>query len=118
MSEKIAIILIRSLIRVKPDVKHTFKLLGLTRKNSCIVVDETENIRRMLQKVKDYATWGIINAETLKLLEKRKEEGKKMIRLAPPRKGFGPRGVKVPFVMNGALGNRLDKINDLISRMM
>ena len=43
---------------------------------------------------------------------------KPYFRLNPPRKGFGRKGIKVDFKIGGALGERKEKINDLIKRMM
>ena len=43
---------------------------------------------------------------------------KKVFRLNPPRKGFGRAGIKKSFRQSGALGDRKEKINDLIKRMM
>jgi large subunit ribosomal protein L30 len=43
---------------------------------------------------------------------------KKVFRLKPPRKGFGRKGIKKTFVQGGALGDRKEKINDLIKRMV
>jgi len=43
---------------------------------------------------------------------------KKFFRLGMPRKGFGRKGIKVPFSLGGALGYRKDQINDLIKRMV
>jgi large subunit ribosomal protein L30 len=39
-------------------------------------------------------------------------------RLNSPKKGYGRKGIKKPFSLGGALGSRLEKINDLIRRMM
>ena len=43
---------------------------------------------------------------------------KKFFRLNPPRKGYGRKGIKIPFSRGGALGDRKEKINDLIKRML
>jgi len=43
---------------------------------------------------------------------------KGFFRLAPPRKGFERKGIKLPFSLGGALGYRKDKINDLLQRMI
>ncbi len=43
---------------------------------------------------------------------------KSAFRLHPPRKGFGRKGIKTPFSIGGALGNRGEKINLLIARMI
>lgn len=117
MSEKIAIILVRSIVGAKPDVRTTLDRLNLKVKNACVLANNTPETRGMLQVIKDYVTWGKIDADTKKLLDKRGKD-KRFYRLAPPRKGYGPRGIKVPFGMNGALGDRKEKINNLISRMV
>ena len=139
----LAVIRIRGLIGVRKDRKDTMRLLKLYRKNVCVVVSNNEKYLGMIKKVKDYVTWGEINDETFKLLvEKRGEEYKgreedrkgrmkyskfikigdkkikKFFRLNMPRKGFGRKGIKVPFNKGGALGYRRDKINDLIKRML
>lgn len=43
---------------------------------------------------------------------------KTVFRLNPPKKGFEREGIKKPFTVGGALGDRKDKINDLIMRMI
>jgi len=127
-SKKIAVIRIRGSIKVKKAINDTLDMLKLYKRNYCVILDKTPNILGMLQKVKDYITWGEINDETLKSLkEKRMEKTKdkkgktvekSFFRLHPPRKGFEKKGTKVPFKVGGALGYRGDKINDLIKRMI
>ena len=41
-----------------------------------------------------------------------------VFRLSPPRKGFERGGIKKAFKLGGALGNRGEKINALLERMM
>lgn len=43
---------------------------------------------------------------------------KPVFRLSPPRKGFERAGIKKPFKLGGALGDRRERINALIERMM
>jgi large subunit ribosomal protein L30 len=43
---------------------------------------------------------------------------KSFFRLNPPRKGFEREGIKAPYTLGGALGNRGEKIKDLIGRMV
>ncbi len=43
---------------------------------------------------------------------------KKVFRLRPPKKGFERKGIKKPFGIGGALGDRGEKINELIARML
>jgi large subunit ribosomal protein L30 len=121
MSEEIAVVLVRGIINVKPGVKTTLQRLRLKRKNNCVILSKTPQVMGMIQKVKDYVTWGEVTAETKALLVKimKRKGGKvKVAQLQPPRKGFGRKGIKVPFTIGGALGNRDQKINELIQRMV
>ena len=138
--KKIAVILVRGTIGIKKPVKDTLHMLRLTRKNHCTIMDKNLG---MINKVKDYCTWGEIDSELFtELVKKRGEEYlgpakdskgkinynrfwvfedkkyKKYFRLNPPRKGFGRKGIKMPFGKGGALGDRGEKINDLIKRMI
>jgi large subunit ribosomal protein L30 len=139
---KVAIVLVRGTVGVKRGIKDTLAMLRLNNKNYCVVVENTPNIMGMIKKVKDYVTWGVISEETFKeLVEKRGEEyggrlsdskgkysyktldvdGKKYkpyFRLNPPRKGFGRKGIKMAFKVGGALGDRGEKMNDLLKRMI
>ncbi|MBS3123385.1 uL30 family ribosomal protein [Candidatus Woesearchaeota archaeon] len=139
----LAIILIRGRERGTPaPIKGTLDLLKLLKKNNCVLFKSNPALQGMLQKVKDYVTWGELSDPTYKvLLEKRGKlfEGPLMDRhnkysynyseingqkyksyftLNPPRKGFGRKGIKVAFQAGGALGYRGEKINDLIERMV
>jgi len=141
--KKIAIIRIRSIIGIRKDVEYTLKMLKLYKKNYCVVLDDNPSTLGMINKVKDYITWGEIDDKTYKLLidkrgdefkglltdKKRKVQYKKFFmvnnkkykpffRLSPPRKGFGRKGIKISFKAGGALGYRGDKINELIKRMI
>jgi len=115
-SEKqIVIIRIRGETGIEGSVVDTLKMLKLERKNACVIIKATAPNLGMINKVRHQATWGEIDSETLELLKKDGE--KKVYNLHPPRKGYGRKGVKVPFSLGGALGDRGDKINDLIRRM-
>ena len=120
---KIAVILIRGIIKVSGDKKETLKRLGLLKINNMVILSDKKETLGMIKKVKDYVTWGIIDEATLAMLKsKRKpiaERGSKLIfTLSPPRKGFERRGIKTPFSLGGALGDRKEKINTLIKRMI
>jgi len=118
-TDKIVAVRVRGLINIRGSISDTMNLLKLFRKNFCVVLDDTPSVRGMLFKVKDYITWGVIDDETLKLLvEKRSKKDQTFFRLSPPRKGFGRKGIKTPFSIGGALGDRRDKINDLVKRMI
>lgn len=139
----IAVIRIRGLVDVSKDVEETLNRLRLRKKFSCIVVKEKPEIIGMIEKVKDYVTYGEINEETFKellkkrgrlidktkkieienVIEKFLKEDKKLeelnikpfFRLHPPRGGL--KSIKKHFP-KGDLGYRGDKINDLIKRML
>ncbi|MEE9440396.1 MAG: 50S ribosomal protein L30 [Candidatus Thermoplasmatota archaeon] len=67
-----AIIRVRGIVNVNPDIKRTLKLLRLTKVNHCTLLEENKVYKGMLQKVKDYTTWGEIDKELLpKLMESR-----------------------------------------------
>lgn len=74
-----AVVRIRGLVNVKPDIKRTLQLLRLTRANHCILLEEKNSYKGMLQVAKDYITWGEIDKDVLsKLIKTRgKLEGDK-----------------------------------------
>lgn len=128
MPSKIAIVRIRGIPNKGPSVARTLQLLKLGKKNWCAVFDDSKDLRGMLMKVKDYATWGEVNEEILRLLNEKRgkkpkgeqAKGKKpraVFGLHPPRGGFERKGIKQPFTKGGALGDRKEKINDLLKRM-
>ncbi len=139
---RVAVVLVRSWCGANPDSVKTLDLLRLRRKNYCVVVKATPQYMGMIRLVKDLVTYGEINDTTFaSLVEKRGEDykaplqdkkgtvkskvldfnGRKLkpyFRLNPPRKGFGRKGVKIPFGVGGALGYRGEKMNDLVLRML
>lgn len=60
-----AVVRIRGSVNVRGEIKDTMKMLGLTRANHCVVIPETDSYRGMLQKVKDYVTWGEIDESVM-----------------------------------------------------
>jgi large subunit ribosomal protein L30 len=118
-SEKLAVILVRGTIGIRPEIKATLFLMRLRKKNSCVVLEKNKSNLGKVFKVKDYVAYGEIDDETLKdLVAKRGKEGRKYFALNSPRKGFARRGIKTSFKRKGALGYRGSKINDLIRRML
>ena len=72
---KIAVILVRGLVRVSSQIKDTLLMMNLTRKNQCVIINDTPVSRGMIKKVKDYVTWGDIDEKTLSdLISKRGQE--------------------------------------------
>lgn len=151
-----AVVRVRGNINVRKTIKDTLKMLRLNKVNHCAIIPETNELKGMLNKAKDYITWGEVDLESLNLVLTNRgklvgdlpitdkyvksnskfksisnfadeiingkakltdlKEIKPVIRLHPPRKGY--EGIKRPFKMNGALGYRGDKINELLRRMI
>lgn len=71
MSDKqkcLAVIRIRGLTNISPDVGKTLDLLRLTRNCHITLVDSRPSFLGMLKKVQSYVTWGEITRETILLL--------------------------------------------------
>ncbi len=64
----IAIIRIRGSTGIKPAAEKTAELLNLNRINHMVLFQENESLNGMLQRVKDYVTWGKLDVDTIKLL--------------------------------------------------
>lgn len=60
-----AVVRVRGIINVKPDIKRTLDLLRLKKANHCVLLEKTDVYKGMLQIVKDYTTWGEIDKEIL-----------------------------------------------------
>ncbi|MDR0334936.1 MAG: 50S ribosomal protein L30 [Methanomassiliicoccaceae archaeon] len=60
-----AVIRVRGQADVNVDVRRTMELMNLTRVNHCVLIPDNDVTKGMLQKAKDYITWGEVNAETL-----------------------------------------------------
>jgi large subunit ribosomal protein L30 len=63
-----AVVKMRGTVKSKPDVRRTLELSNLDRTNHCVIIEDNEHYRGMLQKVKDYVAWGEIDAETLTIV--------------------------------------------------
>ena len=121
---KIAVILIRGLVGIRHDIKNALFTLNLRRNHACSIIKDTKSNRAILQKTKDYIAFGEISEETLaELIKKRGKKDtkgnlKKFFSLHPPRGGFERKGIKKPFNLGGVLGDRKEKINNLINKML
>ena len=123
MISMLAVIRIRGTERIAQQKEDTFRALNLTKPNHCVLIADTPEIKGMILKVKDYVTWGEVDQKIVDKLEKlgsAKKIGKAkvLVRLNPPRKGFGRKGVKLGFNQGGALGYRGAKINTLLENML
>ena len=55
---------------VTKKIRDTMTMLNLTRVNHAVLVPKTDSYDGMLQKVKDYVTWGEVDADTISTLIK------------------------------------------------
>jgi large subunit ribosomal protein L30 len=60
-----AVIRVRGSVNISKDIADTMRFLRLNRSNHCVVIPENPQYKGMLQKAKDYITWGEIQPETL-----------------------------------------------------
>lgn len=61
----VAIVRIRGGVRTNQDIRDTLSMLRLTRQNHLVFVHSNPVSKGMLQKVKDYVTWGEPDLDTL-----------------------------------------------------
>lgn len=69
----LAAIRVRGTVGVKEDIKNALELLNLNRPNHCVLLEEKSSNQGMLQKTKNYITWGELNQQGLTHLLKRAE---------------------------------------------
>lgn len=76
-----AVIRIRGTVEISKKIKDTLKMLRLERVNNCVILEENPSFKGMLQKVKDFITWGEVEKDILvKMFKKRlRLKGKKRI---------------------------------------
>jgi large subunit ribosomal protein L30 len=115
---KIAIVRVRGQARIRHDIARAMEQLNLRKRHHATVVEETPSVLGQLKKIQSFVTWGTVSDDTVKKLAPRARNEGTFFAMQPPRKGYGRKGVKMPFSNGGALGNRGDKINDLLLRMV
>ncbi len=59
------IIRLRGPVGVRKDINDTLKMLRLNKVNHCVILEENDIFKGMIQKVKDYVAYGIINKDSL-----------------------------------------------------
>jgi len=140
-----AVIRIRGSVNISPRIEKALQIMNLRRVSNLSLWPETPHSLAMIKKVKDYVAFGKINDDVLeKLVLKRakplvpeekvdlkkvagelkkgktpRQTGiKNLFKMSPPLGGYERKGVKVPFNQGGALGDRKEKINELIEKMI
>jgi large subunit ribosomal protein L30 len=60
----IAVVRMRGTVKINYDIRDTLAMLRINRVNHCVLIKESPQYLGMLQKTKDYITWGTIDRET------------------------------------------------------
>jgi large subunit ribosomal protein L30 len=140
-----AVVRIRGTVKIAPKIVTALEMLNLKRINNLSIFQEDEQSRKMIKPVQDYVAYGKITDAVLKeLIEKKslplkaeekvdhkkvfaeiksgkspKEAGiRNLFKMSPPRGGFERKGIKKPFKLGGASGDRKEKMDQLVLRMM
>lgn len=139
-----AVIRLRGSVGLKDEIEDTLNMLRLHRKMHCVLIKDTGSMKGMLQKSRNWITWGEIDDDTLRLMitkrgrkskndrltdpevddvfKKAKENEKipegidPVFRLSPPSRGF-KKSIKQHYP-DGELGYRGKEINELLKRMI
>ncbi len=74
MGERYVVIRIRGSVNVNRDIAATLDMLGLKRVNNAVLIDDRPSYRGMLQKAKDYVTWGRVDASDVSLILRNRGE--------------------------------------------
>ena len=114
----IAAIRVRGNVDAGRKVSATLENINLERKNQCVVYEDTDSIRGMLNQAKDYITFGEVSEETLELLEERKGseiESGDVVSLTPPSRGY--KDTKKNVNQGGSLGER-ENLDSLLEKMV
>lgn len=135
------VIRISGMVDVPENVGYLLNNINLRRKYVSILMDETDENRKLLNKIRSFVAFGTISHENLvklislrgekvdktkidaeqiaKMLDKkslRELNMKPFFRLHPPRKGIESK--KHFGVGKGVLGDNKEKINLLLERML
>lgn len=108
----IAAVRVRGVPDTPRNVSDTLESLRLRSRHSCVLLEDTDSNRGMLNAVKDYVAYGEVDEDTVSRLQ---ERGEQPFRLSPPSKGF--RNPKRGYAQGGSLGKR-DDMDELIGRMV
>ncbi|MBI4154596.1 50S ribosomal protein L30 [Candidatus Woesearchaeota archaeon] len=71
-SNILAVIRLRGPAKLNSRIDDTMKMLRLYKANNCTVVPNSKNYLGMIQKAKDFLTWGEIDSDTFKILLEKK----------------------------------------------
>lgn len=107
----IVVIRISGQVDVTGKIKLILNAMNLKKKFSCIILKEESDL---LNKVKDYVAYGILDEKLMEQLKKRSKGS--YFALHPPIGGL-KKSSKLHFP-KGVLGNHREEINKLLGRML
>ena len=113
---RLIVIRVRGAPKMSNAIDDTLKLLRLKKNHACSIIPDTTSYRGMLKKVHSFVAWGEVKEDSIKRLEASGRKGAAVC-LPPAKKGFGRKGVKLPFTVKGCHGYCGEKINDVVARM-
>ena len=64
-SRRMAVVRVRGVNNVRKTIKDTCKLLNVAKMHNLSFVDDRAAYRGMLQRAKDWVTWGEVNEDTV-----------------------------------------------------
>ncbi|MFB6145360.1 MAG: uL30 family ribosomal protein [Candidatus Nanohaloarchaea archaeon] len=114
----IAAVRVRGDIDVDHSVSRTLNDLKLKKRNQLVLYEKNDSLMGMLNKAKDYITYGEVSDETVEKLEERAGEdleAGETVNLSPPSGGF--KDTKMQVGQGGTLGKR-DSMDELVSKMV
>jgi len=80
--EKLIVVRIWGDVKLNPDTRMTFRLLGLKKKFWCTILDNSGEKMGMLQKVQQGISYGKVSPDVLKqVIMKRAKTGKKQAKI-------------------------------------
>lgn len=117
---KLAAVLIRGKINVQADIKAALRALNLNKRHACVIVDDNPMYRGLMQKCKDYISYGPVSDDMVSQLQSRGtvKDKQNVVRLHPPRGGYGGKGIKVSYQEGGVLGLRRESMDQFLQRML
>jgi len=117
MTTKLSIIRIRGQVRNNTKRHTAMNLLGIKKKFSTIIVEDTPTIKNQIKRINPDITWGEISEELITTIEKKYKKSK-VYHFNPPKGGLGRKGLKFGYNKKGATGYRGSKINDMLKKMI
>ncbi|MDD3263737.1 MAG: uL30 family ribosomal protein [Candidatus Nanoarchaeia archaeon] len=140
----IAVVRIKGNVRIPLIIQDTLSRLNLTKKNNLVFLEKTDSILGMVEKVKDYVTYGDVEESFVKEIFSKKGKNflgettdskqkyvykgrfieidgvkySKTIKLKTPKGGYAKNGTKKHIKLGGALGYRGQDIVDFINKML